>query len=277
MITAKANSGEPGIFVTGTDSGVGKTVIAGGLAASLASTGVDVGVMKPIATGGEERDLISVEADSKIDEDTTPNTVTTEGEVYRHLVSEDAVFLKHAAQVDDSLELINPICLRDPLAPSVASQLEGLPIDLEKVDAAFNQLREKHEFIVVEGVGGLAVPIRDDVLVAHLAARFELPLIVVARPTLGTINHTLLTVAFAKSFNLKIHGIVLNGLRQDMVGLAESTNPAEISRLTHLPILGVVPFDGRLGQRTPPQAFLAQFMTENIDWKIEKLCNRKVS
>ena len=275
MNTAKANRSVSGVFVTGTDSGVGKTVIAGGLAASLALTGVDVGVMKPIATGGEERDSISVEADSKIGEDATPNTATTAGEVHRHLVSEDAVFLKHAAKVEDSLELINPICLREPLAPSVASELEELPIELEKVDSAFNRLRQNHEFMVVEGVGGLAVPIRDDVLVAHLAARFGLPLIIVARPTLGTINHTLLTVEFARSCDLEIHGIVLNGLRQNMAGLAESTNPAEISRLTNLPILGIVPFDGRLGQRIPASLFLAQFMAANIDWKIEELCNRK--
>lgn len=267
MSTVKANRGVPGIFVTGTDTGVGKTVIAGGLAASLASIGVDVGVMKPVATGGEELAAVPMVVDGEGTNGVIPDSVMNVGEVNRRLVSEDAVFLKHAAQVHDSLELINPICLREPLAPSVASQVEGLPIDLERVDDAFNQLRQNHEFMVIEGVGGLAAPIRDDVLVAHLAARFQLPLIVVARPTLGTINHTLLTVEFARAFNLEIHGIVLNGLRQDVVGLAENTNPDEISRLTHLPILGVVPFDGRLGQRTPPHAFLAKFMAENIDWK----------
>ncbi len=267
MSTAKANRGVPGIFVTGTDTGVGKTVIAGGLAASLASIGVDVGVMKPVATGGEEPATAPMVVDGEGADGVIPDSVMNVGEVNRRLVSEDAVFLKHAAQVHDSLELINPICLREPLAPSVASQVEGLPIDLERVDDAFNQLRQNHEFMVIEGIGGLAVPIRDDILVAHLAARFQLPLIVVARPTLGTINHTLLTVEFARAFNLEIHGIVLNGLRQDVVGLAENTNPAEISRLTHLPILGIVPFDGRLGQRTPSHAFLAKFMAENIDWK----------
>ena len=269
MNTAKANGGVPGVFVTGTDTGVGKTVIAGGLAASLASIGVDVGVMKPISTGGEERGSAPVEESGETSEDAVPNRAKCAGEVNRRLVSEDAVYLKHAANVKDSLDLINPICLREPLAPSVASEQEGLPIDLDRVNIAFKQLRRKHEFMVVEGVGGLAVPIRDDILVAHLAARLELPLIIVALPTLGTINHTLLTVEFARSFNLEIHGIVLNGLRQDMVGLAESTNPAEISRVTNLPILGVVPFDGRLRQRTPSSPFLAQFMSENIDWKIE--------
>ncbi|MDE0300110.1 MAG: dethiobiotin synthase [Candidatus Poribacteria bacterium] len=271
MNAVKHNCGRAGIFVTGTDTGVGKTVIAGGLAASLASVGVDVGVMKPIATGGKERDSTSEDEDEEIGEATIPNRAASAEEVNRRLVSEDAVYLKHAANAKDSLELINPICLREPLAPSVASDLEGLPIDLERVDIAFKQLCQNHEFMVVEGVGGLAVPIRDDFLVAHLAARFGLPLIIVATPALGTINHTLLTVEFARSFDLEIHGIVLNGFRQEMTGLAERTNPAEISRLTNLPILGIVPFDGRLGQRTPPHSFLTQIMTENVVWKIGEI------
>ena len=260
-MTITTKRAAPGVFVTGTDTGVGKTVIAGGLAASLASIGADVGVMKPIATGGEAPASTSTLGDG----------ATSAGAVNPRLVSEDAIFLKHAAQAEDSLELINPICLREPLAPSVASTLENVPVDLARVDAAFHQLCRNHDFVVVEGVGGLAAPIRDDVLVAHLAARFELPLIVVARPTLGTINHTLLTVKLARSLNLEIHGIILNGLRRDMAGLAEKTNPGEISRLTNLPILGVVPFDGRLGQRAPAPSFLAQFMTEHIDWKIDEL------
>lgn len=240
-----------GIFITGTDTEIGKTVIAGGLAAALKASGADVGVMKPIATGGMCP---------------APSRNEIGGEVKARLVSEDAIFLKHAARVDDDLDLINPICLREPLAPSVAAEIEGLQIDLKKVDAAFDQLRQKHEFMVVEGVGGIAVPIQGDFLVAHLAQRFNLPVLVVARPNLGTINHTFLTVEFARAFNLEIHGIVLNRLREDIEGLAEKTNSAEISRLTNLPILGIVPFDGRIRQQTPDSSFLSQFMTEHIDW-----------
>jgi dethiobiotin synthetase len=230
-----------GIFITGTDTEIGKTVIAGGLAAALSSTGVDVGVMKPIASGGVEQN----------------------GEI----VSEDAMFLKHAAQVDDPLALINPVCLRHPLSPSVAAEIEGVSIDFQQIDAAFEQLCQIHEFIIVEGVGGLAVPIQGDMLIVHLAQRFGLPLLIVARPNLGTINHTLLTVAFARSFNLEIRGIVLNGLRHESSGLAEATNPKEIARVTHLPILGVVPFDPRLQQKRPDPSFLARFINTHVDWK----------
>ncbi|MCZ6680521.1 MAG: dethiobiotin synthase [Candidatus Poribacteria bacterium] len=228
-----------GVFITGTDTEIGKTVIAGGLAAMLKAAGVDVGVMKPIASGGVEH----------------------EGRI----VSEDAIFLKRAALVDDDLDLINPLCLRHPLAPSVAAEIEEVTIDLRQIDAAFNQLGRKHEFIVVEGVGGIAVPIGGDLLVAHLAQRFQLPLLIVARPDLGTINHTMLTVAFARSFGLDPRGIVLNGLRDESKGLAEETNPKEIARMTHLPIMGVVPFDVRLQRNPPDSAFLSQFMDEHTE------------
>ena len=236
-----SHSTPPGIFITGTDTEIGKTVVAGGLAAALKAAGVDVGVMKPIASGGIEH----------------------KGQI----VSEDAIFLKHAAQVDDALDLINPICLRHPLAPSVAAEIERVSIDLRQIDEAFAQLCQRHEFIVVEGVGGIAVPICEEVLVADMAQRFQLPLLVVARPNLGTINHTVLTVEFARSYNLEICGIVLNASQEESKGLAEETNPKELERLTALPILGTVPFDERLQGDTLDPDFLSQFIGEHIDWK----------
>ena len=247
-----------GIFITGTDTEIGKTVIAGGLAATLKTAGVNVGVMKPIATGGiplpspRKSPLLSGE---------------TEGSVEERIVSEDAIFLKNAAQVDDDLDLISPICLRHPLAPSVAAELEGVSIALRQVDDAFDQLCQRHEFIIVEGIGGIAVPVCGDILVAHLAQRLQLPLLIVARPNLGTINHTVLTVAFARTFNLDLRGIVLNGLRDESKGFAEVTNPKEIARLTRLPILGIVPFDKRLRHEAPGLGFLSQFIDEHIDWR----------
>ena len=183
------------------------------------------------------------------------------------IVSEDAIFLKHAAQVDDPLDLINPICLRHPLAPSVAAEIEGVSINLRQIDNAFAELCQRHEFIVVEGVGGIAVPICEEMLVADMAQRFQLPLLIVARPNLGTINHTVLTVEFARSYNLEICGIVLNASQEGPRGLAEETNPKEIARLTHLPILGSLPFNEQLQGDTPVPDLLSQFMGEHIDWK----------
>ena len=222
-----------GIFITGTGTEIGKTVIAGGLAASLKQAGTNIGVMKPISTG-----------------DTA-----------------DARFLKHAAQVDDELSLINPIYLRHPLAPSVAARIECREIDLSRIETAFAELQQRYDFVIVEGVGGIAVPIRDDFLVAQLIKQLALPILIVATAGLGTLNHTLLTVAFAQQFNLQIAGIVLNGLRPETAGLAEATNPVEIEKLTGIPVIGVVPYEKRLDTPYPDVTFLAEFTNQHVAWR----------
>lgn len=220
-----------GIFITGTGTEIGKTVIAGGIAASLKHAGVNVGVMKPISTG-----------------DTT-----------------DAQFLKHTAQVDDPLVLINPIQLLHPLAPSVSARLEGKQIDLLAIEATFTKLKQKYDFVIVEGVGGIAVPIKDNFLVAHLISQLKLPILIVAEAGLGTINHTVLTVAFAKQFNLQIAGIVLNLYCPKTAGLAEQTNSAEIERLTQVPVVGVVPYEQHLDTPNPDIKFLADFINQHVE------------
>ena len=222
-----------GIFITGTGTEIGKTVIAGGLAASLKQAGMNVGVMKPISTGDRA----------------------------------DAQFLKHAAQVDDELSSINPIYLRHPLAPSVAARMEGKDIDVSCVETAFAELQQKYDFVIVEGVGGIAVPIRDDFLVVHLIKRLQLPILIVAQVGLGTLNHTLLTVAYARQFELQIAGIVLNGLCAETAGLAEATNPVEIENLTGVSVIGVVPYEKQLDTAQPDVTFLAEFMNQHIAWQ----------
>ena len=226
-----------GIFITGTGTEIGKTVIAGGFAAALKHAGTHVGVMKPISTG-----------------DTA-----------------DAQFLKHAAQTDDALSVINPIYLRHPLAPAVAARMDEKDIDLSHIETAFAALQRKYDFVIVEGVGGIAVPILDDFLVAHLINKLQLPILIVAQVGLGTLNHTLLTVGFARQFNIQIAGIVLNGLRPETAGLAEATNPLEIERLTDVPVIGVVPYEKTLGTAYPDPTFLAEFMNQHIAWRKLKI------
>ena len=203
-----------GIFVTATDTEVGKTAVAGGLARIASRHGVDVGVMKPIASGGVRRG--------------------------RGLVSEDALFLRHAARVKDQLDLINPLCFGPPLAPTVAAEQTGRAIDMSRVWRAFDELRRRHDFMIVEGVGGALVPIGDDLYVADMIKRMGLPTLIVARPNLGTINHTLLTVECLRGRGVKIAGIVLNDLRADQAGDAERTNPVVIAAFARAPVLGVV-------------------------------------
>lgn len=209
----------PSILITGTDTGVGKTLVSAGLAAELRRRGVDVGVMKPFATGGRS--------------------------VQGRLVSDDALFLRSAAGVDDPLDLINPSCLKPPLAPSMAAEVSGAKIDLGKVRAAYRTLARKHRTLIVEGVGGLLVPLLRGLTVADFAKKLQLPLVIVTRPALGTLNHTALTVLAARSHGLKVLGLVVNAAQPGRKGLAERLNPAALELFIRLPVLGELPYLGR--------------------------------
>lgn len=199
-----------GIFVTGTDTGVGKTVVAGAIASALKKKGINVGVMKPIATGGQAK-------------------------------SEDAIFLKRAAGIDDPLNLINPVCFKTPVAPMVAARLENKRIDIEKIRNAYCKLRKRHEFLVAEGIGGVLVPIKKNYLVSDLIADLDLAAVIVARPNLGTINHTLLTVEALKNKGIEIAGIIFNDAGGRFKDESIKTNPAIIAEITNLPVLGIFP------------------------------------
>lgn len=205
--------GKRGVFVTATDTGVGKTVVAGMLVRQLRAQGYSVGVMKPVASGGRS----------------------------------DARYLKRVAGVDDPLPLINPICLSKPLAPLVAAQREKRKINLVRIWSAYRELRSKYDFIVVEGIGGLLVPVTSRMRIVDIARRFALPVIIVARPGLGTINHTLLTIDYLRKIGLPIAGVVLNYARPYRRGLAERTNPAVIEKLGRVKILGIVPYQYKNG------------------------------
>ena len=201
---------EKGVFVTGCDTGVGKTVIAGAIAASMKAHGLDVGVMKPVASGAKE----------------------IEGK----LISEDAVYLKKIIDSTDDDTLVNPILHKPPIAPTIAASKAGIPIDIDKIMKAYKALTNRHDFVVVEGVGGLMVPIDDTLFVADLARKMDLALVIVTGDYLGAINHTLLTIEYARNRNLRIKGIVINMLKNgdDLV--------REIEKYSSVPILGTIPF-----------------------------------
>jgi dethiobiotin synthetase len=204
-----------GLFVTGTDTGVGKTVVAAAIAAALLGRGIDVGVMKPLESG------CSREAG--------------------RLIPSDATMLKQAAQCQDDIEVINPYRLEYPLAPGMAAELEGVEISIKAIKERYNSLAASHDLLLVEGAGGLLVPVKEDHLMADLAKALGLPLLVVARANLGTINHTLLTLHYAAHEGVPVTGVVMNcpSARQ---GLAESLNPAAIRKWSREPFLGVMPF-----------------------------------
>ncbi|HZV81260.1 MAG TPA: dethiobiotin synthase [Geobacteraceae bacterium] len=202
-----------GIFITGTDTGVGKSVVSAALAILLRQRGVKVGVMKPVTSG-------CIEMDGR-------------------LISEDAELLAAGAGIAVTDE-VAPYLLREPVAPSAAAEKDGIRIEFSRILAAYHSLVDSYDFIVVEGAGGLMVPLAGGLLVADLVKLLALPLMVVARPGLGTVNHTLLTCFAARQLELDLRGVVVNGFPQNP-GLAESTAPHMIDSLSGAPLLGRFP------------------------------------
>ena len=202
-----------GIFITGTDTGVGKTTVAAALARLLHDRGVKVGVMKPVTSGC----LFSASG----------------------LVSADAELLAWAAGTDVTAE-VAPYLLKEPLAPSAAAEIEHVRIEFSRILAAFHQIAEQCDFVIVEGAGGLMVPLSGGLLVADLIKLLALPLLVVARPDLGTVNHTVLTTFAARQLEINVRGVVISGY-PDRPSLAESTAPHLIDSLAGVPLLGRFP------------------------------------
>ncbi|MBD1379542.1 dethiobiotin synthase [Metabacillus arenae] len=200
-----------GFFVTGTDTEVGKTIISCGLAAALKENKMDVGVFKPLLSG-----------------------------ISRDNPESDTSLLKQMSQTSLSHRDITPFEFKKPLAPYVAGKLDGTVVNLKDVLNRWEMIRERHEYFIVEGAGGISVPLGENFLVSHLIKALELPIVIVARPNLGTINHTFLTVHYAKSIGVRILGIVINGI-SDNPDIAEKSNPKLIEELCGVPILGITP------------------------------------
>lgn len=229
-----------GLFVTGTDTGVGKTLIAGAIANILRQAGEKVGVFKPVATGCRHE---------------------REG-----LVSGDAEFLAYCADSEFSLEKINPVTFGTPAAPFACERLENKKVDLEKIIAAYNFICSETDCIIVEGIGGIRVPITDGLDVLTVAKAFGLPVIIVARPNLGTINHTLLTIDAVKSVNLPLAGIIISGYDESKADYAEQTGPPVISEVGETQILAIVPYDYQTNIEKGVIGDIVLDSLSDIDW-----------
>ena len=222
LLMPSAAANRPGLFVTGTDTGVGKTVVAAAIAYALRRRGTRVGVCKVAATGCQRR---------------------REG-----LVSEDAEYLAHWADSRHPLDVVCPQRFSEPLAPAVAAERAGRPLDWAAIRSSLNTIASDSDVMVVEGVGGVLVPMDDGHTVLDLMAALRLPAVVVARAGLGTINHTLLTVAALRAAGVAVAGVVVNRYPAD-ADTATETNPAAIERYGRVPVLCVCPDE----PFTPPQ------------------------
>ena len=204
-----------GIFITGTDTGVGKTFFTCVLAMLLRSYGYQVGVMKPVETG----------------------CVVKDGALF----PEDAWRLKSASGCAEPIEMICPYPLPEPLAPSLAAERAGVKIDIDQLLALYREIAALHDITLIEGAGGLMVPMVPGFTFADFSRVAKLPIIVVAANRLGAINHLLLTLEHASCKGLCAIGYVLNRVAAES-SLAAETNREALSGLTGIPCLAELPF-----------------------------------
>lgn len=177
-------------FITGTDTGVGKTYVACQLLRQYAAQGLKVVGMKPVAAGCE---LINGQ-----------------------WVQDDVAKLIAASNVEAPLELVNPYCFDEPIAPHIAAEKAGIDIKIDKIVQAYQTLSHLADVVIVEGAGGFFVPLNGKETLADLVAALEIPVIIVVGIKLGCINHTLLTIEALKARQLPLHGWVANRIDPNM-------------------------------------------------------------
>lgn len=216
-----------GIFITGTDTGVGKTTVAAALAAHTKGQGLAVGVMKPFHTGCRR---------------------SKDGA--GRLIPEDAEVLQHAAGTNISSEWVTPYAFQTAAAPLIAARIEHRAIDLNKVVSRYRMLARGRDFMIVEGIGGVMVPLTTRSVVADLIRRLRLPVLLVARTALGTINHTLLTLKVLQAYKIPVIGVLMNETDPRRVPrqILEQ-NRAAIRRFQDVPVLGILPYQRALAPK----------------------------
>jgi dethiobiotin synthetase len=221
-MTSKMNRIPPkGIFITGTDTGVGKTIISAGLVIALKRLGLDPGYFKPVASGALK---------------------TKTG-----WISPDLRLILNTTGLLDPPPLMNPVCLIPPLAPLPAAECSGVRWSRSEITKALKLLQSYHAFLVVEGVGGLMVPLKKRFWMIDLIKQVGVPVLIIGRPNLGTINHTLMTLTLLKLQKVKVLGFLFNG-QKGKPGLAEKTAPGIIENYSKVPYWGTLPWDPRVSE-----------------------------
>jgi dethiobiotin synthetase len=203
-----------GVFITGTDTGVGKTIVTAAVAAAFTTHGVNTGIMKPITTGVAESSTGLSDPD----------------------------WLVSAMGVTDPPDLITPYRFRTAAAPLIAAARDGRAIEPARIIGALQALSARHDCVVVEGIGGVLVPITPDLFVVDLARQMGLPVLVVARTSLGSINHTLLTLECLRSRGVPILGLIFNNPARPPSVPDESDTIQTILRVSGLRSFGELPY-----------------------------------
>ncbi|KAF6244595.1 dethiobiotin synthase [Nitrosopumilus sp. b2] len=221
------------LFITGTDTDVGKTYITAGLAVVLRKMGVDVGVMKPFAAGDAQK---------------------------KGYKSEDVEILSSAAQTCDPENLVNPQFFSIPASPYTAWKKLKTKPKVSTVLSSFKKLSKLHKVILVEGMGGIMTPILKDYYITNLIKEMKIPTVIVTRSKIGTVNHTVMTVKMCEKYKIPIKGIIINDFES---GYPIKDLTSDLQNLTGIKVLGSIPFIQDMSD-----ASLNRIFKKNIDLKL---------
>lgn len=200
------------LFITGTDTDVGKTYVTAGLTVTLRKMGIDVGVMKPFAAGTAQK---------------------------KGFKSEDVEILSNAAQVNDPENLVNPQFFKIAASPYTAWKKLKIKPKVSTVLSSFKKLSKLHDTILVEGMGGVMTPILKNYFITDLIKEMKIPTIIVTRTKVGTVNHTIMTVKMCQKYKIPIHGIIINNFDN---GYPVKQLTSDLENITGINVLGSIPF-----------------------------------
>ena len=220
------------LFITGTDTDVGKTYITAGLAITLRKMSIDVGVMKPFAAGVAQK---------------------------KGFKSEDVEILSNAAQINDSESLVNPQFFPISASPYTAWKKLKIKPKIPLILSSFKKLSKKHELMLVEGMGGTLTPILKNYYVTNLIKDMKIPAVIVTRSKVGTVNHTLMTVMMCQKYKIPIKGIIINNFDK---GYPINQLKKDLESLTGIKVLGSIPFIKDMSDKS-----LYRIFKKNIDMK----------
>lgn len=221
------------LFVTGTDTDVGKTYITAGLAVAFRKMGLDVGVMKPYAAGTKQK---------------------------KGFKSEDVEILSKAAQINDPENFVNPQFFPIPASPYTAWKNLKIKPKIKSILSCFKKLERLHELILVEGMGGIMTPVLRDYFIANLIKDMKIPCLIVTRGKIGTINHTIMTCKMCEKYKIPIKGIIINNFDYGVYPVKELKR--DLQNLTGYKVLGVIPFFENLSDDS-----IYEMFKKNIDLK----------
>ena len=221
------------LFITGTDTDVGKTYITAGLAITLRKMGVDVGVMKPFAAGIAQK---------------------------KGFKSEDVEILSNAAKISDPETLLNPQFFPISASPYTAWKKLKIKPKIPLILSSFKKLSQNHKMILVEGMGGTMTPILKDYYVVNLIKNMKIPTVIVTRSKVGTVNHTLMTVMMCQKYKIPIKGIIINNFDN---GYPINQLKKDLENLTGIKVLGSIPFIKDMSDKS-----LYKIFKKNINMKL---------